>query len=61
LWEIHQGILSAKLEACILGRNTKVGAKAELLRSLTQAGYEVDAGGTNAFLDSMRFTLNMAM
>ncbi|KAI9437749.1 UDP-3-O-glucosamine N-acyltransferase [Lactarius indigo] len=36
----------AKLEACILGRNTKVGAKAELLRSLTQAGYEVDAGAT---------------
>lgn len=36
----------AKLEACILGRNTKVGAKAELSRSLTQAGYEVDAGAT---------------
>jgi len=36
----------AKLEGCILGRNTKVGAKAELVRSLTQAGYEVDAGAT---------------
>ncbi|KAH9986519.1 nucleotide-diphospho-sugar transferase [Russula compacta] len=36
----------AKLEGCILGRNTKVGAKAELLRSLTQAGYDVDAGAT---------------
>ena len=41
---------SAKLEGCILGRNTKVGAKAELVRSLTQAGYEVDAGG-EGFLD----------
>jgi translation initiation factor eIF-2B subunit gamma len=37
--------LSAKLEGCILGRNTKVAAKAELVRSLTQAGYEVEAGG----------------
>ncbi|KAI0305785.1 UDP-3-O-glucosamine N-acyltransferase [Multifurca ochricompacta] len=36
----------AKLEGCILGRNTRVGAKAELVRSLTQAGYEVDAGAT---------------
>jgi hypothetical protein len=42
---------SAKLEGCILGRNTKVGAKAELVRNLTQAGYEVDAGG-EGFLDS---------
>jgi len=36
----------AKVEGCILGRNTKVGSKAELVRSLTQAGYEVDAGAT---------------
>jgi hypothetical protein len=36
---------SAKLEGCILGRNTKVGARAELSRSLTQAGYEANAGG----------------
>jgi len=36
----------AKLESCILSRNTKVGAKADLSRSLTQAGYEVDAGAT---------------
>jgi translation initiation factor eIF-2B subunit gamma len=35
----------AKLEGCILGRNTKVAAKAELVRSLTQAGYEVETGG----------------
>ena len=35
----------AKLEGCILGKNTKVGAKAELSRCVTQAGYEVDAGG----------------
>jgi len=36
----------AKLEGCILGRNTKVGAKAELMRTLTQAGYDIDAGAT---------------
>ena len=39
---------SAKLEGCILGRGTKVGSRAELVRCLTQAGYEVDAGGTNS-------------
>jgi hypothetical protein len=44
---------SAKLEGCILGSNTKVGAKAELVRSLTQAGYELNAGGESVrFLDS---------
>lgn len=36
---------SAKLEGCILGKNTKVGAKAELVKCVTQAGYEVNAGG----------------
>ncbi|KAI0054970.1 UDP-3-O-glucosamine N-acyltransferase [Artomyces pyxidatus] len=36
----------AKLEGCILGKGTKVGLKAELIRCLTQAGYEVEAGGT---------------
>lgn len=41
----YRPVFSAKLEGCILGRNTKVGAGAELLRSLTQAGYEADAGG----------------
>ncbi|KAF9792874.1 UDP-3-O-glucosamine N-acyltransferase [Thelephora terrestris] len=35
----------AKLEGCILGGSTKVGAKAELLKCVTQAGFEVDAGG----------------
>lgn len=35
----------AKLEGCILGGSTKVGAKAELSRCVTQAGFEVDAGG----------------
>ena len=35
----------AKLDGCILGKDTKIGAKAELVRCLTQAGYEVDAGG----------------
>ncbi|KAH9956472.1 nucleotide-diphospho-sugar transferase [Lactifluus volemus] len=36
----------AKLEGCILGRYTRVGTKAELVRTLTQAGYEVDTGAT---------------
>ena len=35
----------AKLEGCILGGSTKVGVKAELLKCVTQAGFEVDAGG----------------
>ena len=35
----------AKLDGCILGKNTKIGTKAELSRCVTQAGYEVDAGG----------------
>lgn len=29
----------------MLGKNTKIGAKAELVRCVTQAGYEVDPGG----------------
>lgn len=36
--------ISAKLEGCILGKNTQVGQKAELTRCVTQAGYEVAAG-----------------
>ena len=35
----------AKLEGCILGGSTKVGPKAELSKCVTQAGFEVDAGG----------------
>jgi len=35
----------AKLEGCILGGSTKVGAKAELSKCVTQAGFGVDAGG----------------
>ena len=35
----------AKLDGCILGGSTKVGAKAELSKCVTQAGFEVDAGG----------------
>jgi len=34
----------AKLDGCILGKSTKVGVKAELIRCVTQAGYEVNAG-----------------
>lgn len=33
------------MDGCILGKNTKVGEKSELSRCVTQAGYEVDAGG----------------
>jgi ADP-glucose pyrophosphorylase len=35
----------AKLEGCILGKNTKVGSKADVVRCITQAGYEISAGG----------------
>lgn len=35
----------AKLEGCIFGKNTKVGSKAEVVRCITQAGYEISAGG----------------
>jgi translation initiation factor eIF-2B subunit gamma len=35
----------AKLDGCVLGRSTKVGSKAELVRCVTQAGYEVEAAG----------------
>lgn len=38
-------IRSAKLDGSILGMNTKVGTKAELIRCVTQAGYEVEDGG----------------
>lgn len=39
------GLNSAKLEGCILGAYTKVGAKADLSRCVTQPSYEVAAGG----------------
>jgi len=35
----------AKIDGCVLGKNTKIGLKAELIRCVTQAGYEVSAGG----------------
>ena len=38
-----------------------MGAKAELSRSLTQAGYEVDAGGMSAFLNLIGSALNSAI
>lgn len=34
----------AKLDGCMLGTNTKVGTKAELVRCVTQPGYEIGAG-----------------
>lgn len=37
----------AKLDGSILGKNTKVGAKSELVRCITQAGYEV--GGSESY------------
>jgi len=36
----------AKIEGCIIGRSTRVGHKAELVKSITQHGYEVEAGAT---------------
>ncbi len=35
----------ARLDGCILGVYTKVGAKADLSRCITQPGYEVSPGG----------------
>jgi translation initiation factor eIF-2B subunit gamma len=35
----------AKLDGCILGNSTTVGSKAELIRCVTQAGYEVKDNG----------------
>lgn len=37
--------IRAKVDGCILGKNTKVGAKADITKCITQAGYEVSAGG----------------
>ncbi|KAF8495847.1 nucleotide-diphospho-sugar transferase [Gautieria morchelliformis] len=34
----------AKIDGCILSQTTRIGAKAELSKSITQPGYEVDAG-----------------
>lgn len=31
----------AKLEGCVLGKNTKVGSKAQMSKCVTQAGYDV--------------------
>jgi translation initiation factor eIF-2B subunit gamma len=39
-----------KLEGCILGNNTTVGAKAELIKCITQPGYEVAAEGKQNYL-----------
>lgn len=33
------------MDGCILGNNTHVGEKSELVRCATQAGHEVEAGG----------------
>jgi hypothetical protein len=43
-----------------LGRSTKAGSKAELVRSLTQAGYEVGAGGMNSCIWGVFRFLSMA-
>ncbi|KAF8514988.1 hypothetical protein JB92DRAFT_3115221 [Gautieria morchelliformis] len=34
----------AKIGSCILSRSTRIGAKAELSKSIAQPGYEVDDG-----------------
>lgn len=33
------------MESCILGKNTHVSDRAELVRCITQAGFEVEANG----------------
>ncbi|KAE9394986.1 UDP-3-O-glucosamine N-acyltransferase [Gymnopus androsaceus JB14] len=38
-------VIGKMVDGCILGKNTKVGAKAELTRCVTQAGYEVASEG----------------
>ena len=38
-------LCSVKLDGCILGKNTRIGAKAELSKCVTQAGYEVEGSG----------------
>ena len=43
---------SAKIESCILGKSTQVGPKAELTRCVTQAGFEVGAGGKRPLMGS---------
>ena len=43
----------AKLEGCILGKNTHVGPKAELVRCITQAGYEVEANGRTDYFHNL--------
>lgn len=50
------------MDGCILGKNTKVGEKSELSRCVTQAGYEVDAGGNykNEKLDVSDWTAGSA-
>lgn len=35
----------AKIDGCIIGRSTRVGSKAELVKSISQHGFEVEAGG----------------
>ncbi len=49
--------VSVKIDGCVLGKNTKIGQKAELLRCVTQAGYEVSAGG-RLYLNLISSTLN---
>lgn len=49
----------AKLDGCILGRGTKVGAKAELKQCVTQAGYEVDAGGESLYASRSHESVNV--
>lgn len=47
-----------KLDNCILGKNTQVGSKAELTRCITQAGYEINAGGGQSFLSQCSSWIN---
>lgn len=51
---------SARVDGCILGQSTKVGEKANLLKCVTQPGYEVNAGGTPQICKSDCQTANIA-
>lgn len=50
-------VKSAKLDGCILGKNTRVGTKAELSRCVSQAGYEVQERGLFLFTHSLQSML----
>lgn len=49
---INVNAARAKLENCIFGKNTRIGAKADISKCITQAGYEVRAEGKSGLDDN---------